>query len=353
MKLRIHLCLMGFFVAFFHLLPSTANATGPSCQDAYVTVGVGLFPPKMHGTLCLPPGGGASTVMVLLPGASYNHTYWDFPYQEPTYNFRRAMNYAGYATFVVDLLGTGNSSRPLSALVTITTQANGVHKVIQALRTGAIGGIAFNKVILGGHSRGSMAALAEASTYHDVDAVLLTGVAHLTNPPGVLNLFTQSFYPAFLDPAFAGQGYDPGYLTSRPGTRSVFYTPGQADPAVIAVDELTKDVFSSFESADGVPSIIGPSSLLIHVPVMVAIGQLDSLFCGPLATDCSSSATLYAQESLYYNPTACLQTYVLEGAGHDMNLFPNAPVFQNIVANWANTFVGSGPATPPPGSCPN
>jgi pimeloyl-ACP methyl ester carboxylesterase len=73
-----------------------------------VPVDVLVVQAMMAGTLCRPPG--ASTVMVLVPGSTYNQTYWDFPYQLETYDFRLAMNRAGYATLVIDRLGVGKSS---------------------------------------------------------------------------------------------------------------------------------------------------------------------------------------------------------------------------------------------------
>ncbi|MEU7767404.1 alpha/beta fold hydrolase [Nocardia sp. NPDC049190] len=109
--------------------------------------------------------------MVLLPGSNYNHTYWDFPYVPQTYNFRRAMNAAGYATLVVDRLGIGASSRPPSMLVTATGSAQALHEIVQALRRGLAGAQPFAKVIIGGHSLSSGIDVLEASTYHDVDGV--------------------------------------------------------------------------------------------------------------------------------------------------------------------------------------
>ena len=205
--------------------PSVAVADGPACQGADVPVTAVLVPAIIHGTLCVPSGESPGTVMVLVPGATYNSSYWNFPYDPDIYNFRQAMNAAGYATFVLDSLGTGQSSRPPSALVTTLVQGIAVHEVIQALRTGEIGGIRFAKVILGGHSLGSAAAILEAGTYHDENALLLTGISHAANVGGFAALLS-SLHPAALDPRFAGQSPDPAYLTTRPDTRgSLFYAP--------------------------------------------------------------------------------------------------------------------------------
>ncbi|WP_431045400.1 alpha/beta hydrolase [Streptomyces sp. P1-3] len=336
-------------------VPSGAAQAAPaSCQGAGVPV-TGVVSATMHGTLCVPAGGTPDTVMVLVPGGTYNHTYWDFPYQPETYNFRQAMNDAGYATFVVDRLGTGASSRPPSALVTASVQAGAVHQVIQALRGGRIGGTDFRKVILGGHSLGSLISVIEAGTYNDADAVVLTGITHRIVAQEIVDIFTSSLYPAALDPAFAGKSYDPGYLTTRPGTRgTAFYAPATTDPAVLATDEATKDVFSTAEAADGL-GVAGllPYSRQIQHPVLLAVGDQDRFFCDSLGGNCASAAALKAQEDPYFGSAACLHTYVEPGAGHDLNLATNTVPYQRAVRDWADAFVGAGPepVTPPAKAC--
>src|SRR5271154_1138463 len=61
-------------------------ANDPGCVSANVPVTGFAVPAYMHGILCEPPTGTSSTVMVLVPGATYNHVYWDFPYDPSTYN---------------------------------------------------------------------------------------------------------------------------------------------------------------------------------------------------------------------------------------------------------------------------
>lgn len=330
--------------------PAVAQADSGSCRGYDVRVTALVVPARMHGTLCVPiSGGSASTVMVLVPGGTYNHRYWDFPYRPQTYNFRERMNAAGYATFVVDRLGTGDSSRPRSAIVTAAVQAGAVHDVIQALRDGRIG--AFPKVILGGHSLGSMVAVLEAATYNDENAVLLTGFSHHPSVGDLADLFAQSFYPADMDPKFAGKGYDPGYLTTRPGTRFAdVYAPETTDPNVVRVDEATKDVFSTAEAGDGLGvSTISPYSGLIKSPVLIADGQKDRVFCDAITDNCASPTALKSSENRFFAGSPCLETYLLSGAGHDINLATDAPTYQQRERSWADAFVGAGSnmVTPP------
>ncbi|MCK2240703.1 MULTISPECIES: alpha/beta hydrolase [unclassified Crossiella] len=315
------------------LVPSTASATtDPVCQPIDQSVTVLLTQHHMRGTLCTPAG--ATKVLVMVPGGTYNHAYWDFPYQEGTYNFRKAMNAAGYATAVVDRLGSGDSSRPPSILVTALMQAQAVHKVIQTLRG------SFAKVVLIGHSIGSAISVLEAGTHRDVDGVVLTGMTH---QPNLLNLATAlaEIHPAMLDPQLSGGGYDPTYLTSKPNKRGLlFHDPGVVDPGMLAVDEQTKDVLSALETADSLGvGIIPPYSALINAPVLLAVGGSDKLFCGTGATNCASATTVLNTESAYYSHAPTVSAYVAPGVGHDLNLHPSAPQLQQAVLNWLSTHV--------------
>lgn len=47
-----------------------------------------------------------------------------------------------------------------------------------------------------------------------------------------------------LDPQFRQRGSDPGYYTTRPGFRQVFYDLRDADLEMIARDDATKDQYS-------------------------------------------------------------------------------------------------------------
>ncbi|WP_246476644.1 alpha/beta hydrolase [Actinokineospora xionganensis] len=317
------------------VLSPPSHAGQVSCEDRHIPVTLAGTPQEMFGRLCVPAG--ATAVQVLIPGGTYNSAYWDSPYDPAIRSFRVAANNAGHATLTVDRLGTGRSTKPLSATVTAIGQAHAVHEVVQALRAGSLG-TAFDKVILGGHSLGSAIAMMEAGTYHDVDAVLITGMAHRLSVLGTLPLFT-SLVPAALEPRFSN--LDAGYLTTRAGTRyTAFHSPGPLNPEVTATDESTKDVIAPGEVVDG--ALIGaviPYTRLIDVPVLVALGD-DPSFCGLLGTNCSSAETLRASEAIYYSPAARLKTYVHHGYGHAFNYAPDAPAYHDFVMTWADEAIG-------------
>lgn len=327
----------------YPVLPGQAEAGTVSCTELSIPVSLAGLPQTMYGKLCL-PATGASTVQLLIPGGSYTSTYWDLPASRGLFSFRAAQNEAGYATLTVDRLGTGRSSKPLSALLTTIADAAVAHQVVGKLRSGALGH-RFAKVIIGGHSLGASISVLEAANFQDVDGVLLAALTHHldlvdSGKDGIL-----SFYPAILDPLLARRLPDPGYLTTEPGTRyKAFHKPGQPVAGAIDYDESTKDVFSATEAADAIGvTIMSPYTILINAPVLVALGGQDELFCSPLpvATDCSSAQALLAQETPFYNPNARLRTYLLPGTyGHSFNFAPNAWEFAQAATRWADELVG-------------
>jgi pimeloyl-ACP methyl ester carboxylesterase len=310
--------------------PASAQAA-PTCRPVDVPVTTTTVNGTIHGTLCAPAGQKPSTVMVLVPGATYNSTYWDFPYQPETYSYSRAMVAAGYATFAIDRLGTGMSTHPAGALITAIVQAEAVHDVIQSVRRD------FGRVILTGHSLGSAIAVLEAATYHDADALVVTGMQHRLNAVTLTTLFGLDLRPAPLQAKFQGGGYDVTQLTTVPGRRyDAFYSPGEVDPKVVEVDEATKDAFATTEAPDAVGvAILAPYSALIDVPVLVAMGQRDALFCGFLVMTCSTDSVLRTERP-YYAGAPSVDAFVLPGSGHDVNLSPRAPQLHAAVTDWAS-----------------
>jgi pimeloyl-ACP methyl ester carboxylesterase len=310
--------------------------------------------------LCLPAGATPDTVQLLVHGCLYNGRYWDFP--DPTggtdrYSFVSHALRARYATLAVDMLGTGRSTHPPSALSTVDAGVWVIHQVVQALRTGRItapggltgpggatgpgsptGPVAFTRVIEVSWSFGTFFSWLEASRYHDVDAAIFTGATHhlAAGPPILADAL--SLYPAGQDPQFAGLA-DPGYLTTRPGTRrGIFYDPGAFDPAVVAFDEAHKDLMTDAEMAGFAAALAEP--LDIRVPVLLMLGAADPLFCGVAATDCSSAAAMTAQEAAFLGPgVPALTGYLSPGAGHALGLLLNATDTFTVALNWAAATV--------------
>lgn len=325
---------------------ASAHAGGlPAPTCAAYTLPVRIADPgpadqTMWGQLCYRGSREPGTVQLLVHGATYNHLYWNFPYGGGYYSYVDAATAAGYATFDVDRIGAGHSSHPPSAALTVDAAALALHDAVTALRTGAVDGHLFRHVVIVGHSLGSAETWIEAGRYHDVSAVIVTGVLHAFSPAG-LGALQAGLYPAVNDPKFAGSGLDAGYLTTVPGARaSLFYDPATTNPAVAAADEATKDTTTATELAGGVVILGEPPadqpSYQISVPVLTVVGEDDSFFCtGVTAYNCADPASVRAFESQYYTPAAHLKVAVIPDTGHDLALSTTAPLTDAIMIGWS------------------
>jgi alpha-beta hydrolase superfamily lysophospholipase len=328
---------------------AAAQASGPPAVNCSVhTLQVRIADPgpadqSMWGQLCYRGNHQPAAVQLLVPGATYNHLYWNFPYGDGYYSYVDAATAAGYATFDVDRIGEGSSSHPPSAELDLTAGAVALHDAITALRSGAVDGHAFSRVIAVGHSIGSVEIWIEAARYHDVNAVIVTGALHALSPD--IGAVESVLYPAADDPKFAGSGLDTGYLTSEPGTRgSIFYDSRTANPAVVAIDEADKDTVTvpelvSATSIIGLPPAQQPS-YQITVPVLSVAGEDDALFCaGVTDYDCASAQSVRSFESSYYSPDAHLKVVIIPDTGHDLALSTTAPVTDAVMIGWSLSVI--------------
>ena len=296
------------------------------CRNVRLTVALEEGQPatyEVSGQLCYQSR--SQTVQVLVSGATYSHTYWDFPLHPQQYSYVRAMARAGFATFNLDRIGIGESDHPPADQVTIQANAFVIHQIVQALRDGRLG--SFPQVVLVGHSLGSGIALNEAAHYGDVNGLILTGFLHAFGP-GFAQL-PAILYPAQNDPRFAGRDIPAGYLTSLPGQRPAFYFTPAADPNVIALDELTKETITIGEVNTFPPLVPSPDDAKnIHVPVLYVIGQQDNIFCTP--PQCPEAQA----ESGFFPPDTPVDVKVLPYTGHSLNLHRSAPAVFATVLDW-------------------
>lgn len=309
-----------------------------TCQEH--TLSVTLAPDEVTqyqvvGWLCARGSLENKTVHVLLSGSTYGSVYWDFPYKPNHYSYVRAASRSGYATFNIDRIGIGASDHPPGNEVTVDANAFVAHQIIQALRSGDIGGVAFEHVILVGHSLGSTIAILVAAQYpEDSDGVILTGWAHNGMIP---DGFVESFFPANLDSRFSHLNLDDDYVTTLPGTRELFYYLPMAKQEVIAVDEATRETLTTGEMSTSLPIIESPISQLIEVPVLIIIGQYDVFFCSDAGCN---ATTIVEDEQDWFSPEACIKVAVVRRSGHDLNLHRNAHAAFAKMLRWADRHVG-------------
>lgn len=284
----------------------------------------------VRARLCVPSG--ARTVELLLSGATYGSEYWDFAYDPARYSYVRRATAAGRATLNVDRVGVGASTHPAPELLTTATHARIVHLLVHRLRTGAFGQ-RFRRVVLVGHSYGSVLAATEAATYHDVNGLVLTSFSHRYSP-GLATRLAPSVIPATL---LGGrfQGLPPGYLTTRPGTRSQFYWRPNASPAVIAHDEATKQTLTDSEAAT-FPIEALADTVRITAPVLIVIGAHDYMLCG-LPTRCGNPLSLIGTERAHFPRARAYRLTIIPNAGHALNLHRNAPTTFRTINRWLTT----------------
>ena len=334
------------------LLPSAAWAEegGFRCEELSFDVSLSPGDPTVYsvfGVLCSRGSIHQRTIQITLHGSTYSHLYWDWPFQPETYSYVRRATAEGYAVLNLDRIGIGQSDRPPAAQVDIPANGHVVHQIVQALRGGdlvvpSFGRITAERVVLVGHSLGSVISIQEAATYGDVDGVVLTGVSHTVTP--VINEIFAVLYPANLDPRLPG--VPDGYLTTLPGTRDIFYFPPSRDPLVLAIDEETKETVTGPELDTAFPALfLSPG---IHVPVLVIVGDHDLAFCGE--PTCSASGSLAAEVN-FFSPDACVETAAIAGVGHDLNLHFQAQTAYDVILEWMDRRVGSDLNEPAPSPC--
>jgi pimeloyl-ACP methyl ester carboxylesterase len=293
----------------------------------------------VSGLYCT-PAQPAAAADVLVPGATYENAYWNWPVDPSTYSYTERALRAGQAVLAIDRLGTGASSYPPSDTITASVSAYALHQVIAWVRR-----LGYRQVNVIGHSLGSIVAALDAAQWpRDPSRLVLTAALHVASA-NALAVFGD-FYPAADDPQFALAGYDPGYVTTLPGMRgSLFYY--QGNQQVISYDEAHKDVVSMTELQTGLGDFLvppGPSNPTdqITAPVLLMVGQDDYFFCQSSGSaPCGSLAALYTEETPYYTSAKSLTIRVIPLTGHDLTTAPTAPRSFAMISSWL--------ATTPPG----
>ncbi|MGH8994388.1 MAG: alpha/beta fold hydrolase [Acidimicrobiia bacterium] len=317
--------------------PGGAESAGAACLDDVVAVALGAGRPadqRIVVELCgAAPG---RVVHLLMSGATYGPTTWDLPYQPERYSYVRAMNEAGIATLNVTRLGMAGSSHPDSSEVTTDSQIFIFGQLIRALRSGRFG-VAFDQVVIVGHSYGAVIAYGVGNRYADqVDGVIIAGLQHEFDPA-----FLREFWGNLRSANEEGGRFadlDDGYLTSRAGQRHVFYRQDQVDPKIIEMDEATKETFTR-DDGRTFPPVMGESDG-ITAPVLDAIGEYDAWFCA--FEPCSAPDSTTSRSRQWFDSTSCFEQYVLPEAGHDMNVHYTSRQWFAAAVEWTQRVVAAG-----------
>ncbi|GLZ00828.1 alpha/beta hydrolase [Actinoplanes sp. NBRC 103695] len=325
--------------------PLPAARPGCARHDLAVTLTAtpGAVPYRLAGWLCR-PAHATTTVQVLIPGLTYTHRYWTGLDQRTDYTATALAG--GDAVYLIDRISTGASDRPPADQVTATTEATVTHQVIRALRDGTIG--RFTRVVSVGHSYGSVIAMAEAATYHDVDALVLTGLLHDIRLDEMTRFITD-LHPAAADPKFADTAPPDGYMTTRPGSRpGYFLNPQTAARGATGWDEQTKTTATTGELTF-TPDDELAYSRAITVPVLFVMGATDALFCGT-GQPCTTTADICQREHTAFPNGTPLAAVTVPRTGHSLNLHRAAPLAFTAITAWLH-HQRSASGTPPVSSC--
>lgn len=172
------------------------------------------------------PSNGTGTLQFLTHGIGFDHTFWNG--LNGTYSsYIDVADQAGYATFIYDRLGIGQSSKPNG----VNNTQGAAHVAVaaaltQQLRSGQSAyGYKANKIVHVGHSFGSEITNGLIATYPSIsDGVVLTGFAFNASGLPAEIAGTQAAPAAQVDSA-RFSGLDPTYLlfNSNVGYQLIFF----------------------------------------------------------------------------------------------------------------------------------
>jgi pimeloyl-ACP methyl ester carboxylesterase len=259
-------------------------------------------------------------LQILLHGAGYDHRYWDWPFRPESYSYVKWAAEHGIATLNIDRIGSGSSSRPAGASNTVAAQAEVLDHVVADIRHGGSVLGAFDRIVLVGHSLGSVVAGYTATVRDDVDAVVLTGYLPVDHGNQVEDQFLDEAFVPAVDALPHLRGLvDEDYLAARPETREqLMFRAGQVDPAILEVDYQIRGATSRGELGGAWSA--GSRILQATAPTLALVGQYDVLVLDP-RTDAD------AFDAVRRLRAGCPKNFefeVMPETGHNLNLHFNA-----------------------------
>ena len=295
-------------------LAGGALARGVTVTPETLTVPAPLFgTAHVAANLYEPAGSTPKAAVLLVHGLSYGKWAWDFPYNDYQYSVARPLARAGYAALAIDLPGYGASSHPNGYLDTVYYYARVVASIGHQLRAWG-----FSKVAVIGHSAGSeIAELAVIEHPGPFSDLIATGYTHAPS----LGLISD-FYTGYIPRALSAPAE---YFEATPAQRTTAFYTGSFDPAVPPLDNAMANLTPSGEILSiGIPPQPSRTELaLIHVPVLLVLGDMDSLF--PVANDPAPLVNNVQIELLQLLGTRDKSVVIAHDAGHLFFLERSAP----------------------------
>ncbi|TVY83688.1 hypothetical protein LSUE1_G003808 [Lachnellula suecica] len=303
---------------------------------------------NIAGRYCEPENqisGHHDTLQVLVHGISYTRDYWsgDGPpgqgFHVDQYSWVSTASEAGYPTLAIDRLGNGISDHPDPLQIVQTpAEVEVLHQIIAQAKSGASPlPRAFDKIILAGHSYGSVVANVLVAEYPDnVNALILTGYSSTYNfvIPGMD--FSSIIAPAATEDPGRFESLASEYLelTSQPGFDLMFYFPGGYDPQLEAQDFAQRGTFTTGELSTA--GNTGSIASGYKGPVFVVTGQHDACFCNPqgLPSDEIDCTSFLADTQELFPAASSFDAYIVPDSGHCWQLHFAATTAFAVVQTW-------------------
>jgi pimeloyl-ACP methyl ester carboxylesterase len=302
------------FVEYFQADSTLANSTIGGARTVTGTYHINAklcFPTKKKNT----GSTNFPTVQFLIHGVNFDKLYWDLPGS----SYLDAAAAAGYPTFSYDRLGTGLSDHPDPIqVVQSAIQVEIAHQMIKKLRSGAIGGYAFDNVVGVGHSYGSIQAVGLAVQYpKDLDAMILQGFSiNTSNLPATVAAWNPTI--ASQDSPRRFKNWPHGYqvINSIVGDQTTFFRYPNFDESLFDSIDAYKQPFTLGEFFT-LTAPVAPATSFTG-PVQVVNGENDFIFC---ASDCTypTDQGQQAIDALFPRAGNGTTSYVAPGTGHAIN----------------------------------
>jgi pimeloyl-ACP methyl ester carboxylesterase len=260
-----------------------------------------------------------------------DHRYWDWPIEPERYSYVAWAAERGIATLNIDRIGCGHSSRPPGAEVTLTAQAQTLAQIIDAARHGHQGMPSFSRLVLIGHSMGSVVCGATA-TICAADALVLTGYLPVDGTPEMGDeLFDFAFTPALTALPHLRGLIDEAYLAPRAdlGVDELRYWTAQTDPQILAFEALIREPATKAELGDA--AVAGPLIRGVTRPTLGLVGEHDALLIdGALGETDTHDTIRRVADGIGPN----FEFDVVPDTGHMLNLHRTAHDTYTAIAQW-------------------
>jgi pimeloyl-ACP methyl ester carboxylesterase len=282
-----------------------------------------------------------------LHGDGVDESLWTYR-RVPGYDYATELANQGQVSVTITRLGYAGSGKPDGNRICFGSEADVTHQIIGALRSGrydthpaqgssgSTPGRPISRIGLAGHSASGFVAMAEAYSYHDIDALLIIGSGDYVSPRVPLAIAEQQTRCAS-----SGDGYALIEGTEAEAAKDFFH---DADPRIVADATVHRPPDACGGLLNSAADLATDAALLgsVKVPVLVLGGAEDAFFPDP-----QSQAKLFSGSQ---DVTAAS----LPDTGHAITLGYSAPAVRGEIGGWlTDHLIWEAPspyAKPPPAS---